>query len=102
MFTLRKQMRPTWAEIDLRAFDRNVNAVVERLPQDSKLIAVLKADGYGHGAVQLAKRCESLPVAMIATALLEEALEIRRAGSTLPLLVFGALSEEQVRMAVED
>ena len=95
MRTLREQIRPTWAEIDLRAFDRNVTAVASRLPQDSKLIAVLKADGYGHGAVELARRCESLPVAMIATALLEEALELRRAKITLPLLTFGALSEAQ-------
>ena len=102
MRTLREQIRPTWAEIDLRAFDRNVTAVASRLPADSKLIVVLKADGYGHGAVELARRCDSLPVAMIATALLEEAIELRRAKITLPLLTFGALSEAQVRMAVED
>jgi alanine racemase len=101
MRTLRERIRPTWVEIDLKAFDRNVNAIASRLPADSKLVAVLKADGYGHGAVELARRCEQLPVAMIAVALLEEALELRRAGIGLPLLVFGALSEEQVRMAVD-
>lgn len=96
-----RELRPTWAEIDLRAFDRNVSAVAARLPQGSKLIAVLKADGYGHGAVELTRRCESLPVAMIATALVEEAVELRRAKITLPLLTFGALSEEQARVAVD-
>ena len=96
------RIRPTWAEIDLRAFDRNVSAVASRLPSESKLIAVLKADGYGHGAVELARRCQQLPVSMIATALLEEAVELRRANITLPLLVFGALSTEQVRIAVDD
>lgn len=101
MFTLRNSMRPTWVEVDLRAFDRNVRAIASRLPEGSKLTAVLKANGYGHGAVELALRCEALPVAMIAVALLEEALELRRAGVTLPILVFGALSAEQVRMAVE-
>ena len=95
------ESRPTWAAIDLRAFDRNVHAVAARLPAGSALIAVLKADGYGHGAVELARRCEALPVSMIATALLEEALELRRAGIVLPLLVFGALTEEQVRIAAE-
>lgn len=102
MSTLRESIRPTWVDIDLRAFDRNVNAVVSRLPEGSKLIVVLKADGYGHGAVQLARRCENLQVAMLATALLEEALELRRAGIALPLLVFGALSESQVAMAMDD
>ncbi|HEX2120158.1 MAG TPA: alanine racemase, partial [Thermoanaerobaculia bacterium] len=48
MSTLRESIRPTWVEIDLRAFDSNVNAIVSRLPEGSKLIAVLKADGYGH------------------------------------------------------
>jgi alanine racemase len=101
MLTLRNSIRPTWVEIDLRAFDRNVQSIVDRLEGGSKLIAVVKADGYGHGAVQLARRCEELPVAMIGVALLEEAVELRRAGITLPLLVFGALSEGQVVEACE-
>src|SRR5687768_5054261 len=96
------ESRPTWVEIDLGAFDRNVRAVASRLPDDSRLIAVLKADGYGHGAVELARRCHASPVAMIATALLEEALELRRAKITLPLMTFGALSESQVRMAADE
>lgn len=95
------ESRPTWAAIDLRAFDRNVNDVVSRLPGGSRLIAVLKADGYGHGAVELAQRCEKLPVAAIAVALLEEAVELRTAGIGLPLLVFGSLSEEQIRIAAD-
>jgi len=101
MSTLRESIRPTWVEIDLAAFDRNVAAIASRLPADSKLVAVLKADAYGHGAVELARRCEQLPVAMLAVALLEEAAELRRAGIALPILVFGALSAEQMRMAAE-
>jgi len=94
-------MRPTWADIDLAAFDRNVDAINARLPDGSRLIAVLKANAYGHGAVELARRCTADRVAMIATALLEESLVLRRAGITLPLLVLGPLKEEQVREAVE-
>ncbi|HEY0159377.1 MAG TPA: alanine racemase [Thermoanaerobaculia bacterium] len=96
-----EQQRPTWAEIDLRAFDRNVDAIASRLPSGTRLIALLKADAYGHGAVELARRCTPDRVAMIGVALLEEALELRRAGITLPLLVLGALNEEQVRIALE-
>ncbi len=92
-------MRPTWVEIDLPAFDRNLAAIVSRLPADSQLIAVLKADGYGHGALELAKRCSAERVAMIATALLEEALELRRGGITLPLLVLGGMNEAEIRLA---
>jgi alanine racemase len=94
-------LRPTWVEIDLRAFDRNVEAIGSRLPAGTKLIAMLKADGYGHGAVELARRCKPEQVAMIGVALLEEALELRRAGIALPILVLGPLNERQVRLALE-
>src|SRR5687768_15110514 len=94
-------IRPTWAEIDLGAFDRNVATLASRLPAGTKLIAMLKANAYGHGAVELARRCKPEQVAMIGVALLEEALELRNAGITLPILVLGPLSERQVRLALE-
>ena len=71
------------------------------LPDGSRLIAVLKANAYGHGAVELAKRCRPECVAMIAVALLEEALELRQGGIELPLLVFGPLSKGQIVAAIE-
>ena len=95
-------MRPTWANIDLHAFDRNVDAINARLPHGSRLIAVLKANAYGHGAIECARRCTPDRVAMIATALLEESLALRHAGITLPLLVLGPLSETQVSVAKEN
>jgi alanine racemase len=96
------QMRSTFAEIDLRAFERNIEALAAKLQDGTRLIALLKADAYGHGAVELALRCKPEKVAMIGLALLEEALELRRAGITLPLLVLGALSEAQVRIAIDN
>ena len=97
----RPDVRPTWAEIDLAAFERNIDAIVRGLPQGTRLIALLKANAYGHGAVELARRCSPDKVAMIGVALLEEALELRNAGITLPILVLGPLNETQVRMALE-
>lgn len=94
-------LRPTWAEIDLDAFSRNVDAIVRHLPRGSRLIAVLKADAYGHGAIEVAKRCDAGRVAMIATALLEEALELRNAGIQLPLLVLGPLKESHIPIALD-
>lgn len=94
-------MRPTWAAIDLDAFERNVAAISAALPERSRLVAVLKADAYGHGAVPLARRCERQRVAMIATALLEEAVELREAGITTPLLVLGALNRAQIAAALD-
>ena len=95
-------IRPTWAEIDLGAFGHNVETIVSRLPDGTRLIALLKANAYGHGAVELARRCRPDKVAMIGVALLEEALELRRAGITLPILVLGPLNETQVRQALEN
>ena len=85
----------------MAAFARNVDAIVRGLPQGTRLIALLKANAYGHGAVELARRCSPDKVAMIGVALLEEALELRDAGITLPILVLGPLNETQVRLALE-
>ena len=95
-------LRPTRAEIDTEAFSRNIDAIVRRLPRDSRLIAVLKANAYGHGAVEMARKCRPDRVAMIATALLEESLELRNAGITLPLLVLGPLKQEHIAIALDN
>jgi alanine racemase len=100
MSTLR-ELRPTYAFIDLDRFDRNVDVIARSLPSGARLVAVLKADGYGHGAVELAKRLTADRVAMIAVSLLEEALELRRAGIALPLFVLGPLSQAQIVIALE-
>jgi alanine racemase len=92
-------IRPTWADVDVAAFRRNVAAITAMLPDRARLVAVLKADGYGHGALPLARACHDR-VAMIAVALLEEALVLRRGGIDTPLLVLGPLTEGQVRVAI--
>ncbi len=96
-----EDFRPTWAEISLGAFERNIDAILSCLPAGTRLIALLKADAYGHGAVALAQRCSPDKVAMIGVALLEEALELRKAGIALPILVLGPLSETQVHAALD-
>jgi alanine racemase len=97
-----ESMRPTWADIDAAAFRRNVIRIAGRLPAGSRLIAVMKADAYGHGAAQLAKQCSPEHVAMIAVVMLEEALELRRAGIALPMLVLGPLNAKQIALAVDN
>lgn len=94
-------IRPTWVEIDLGAFDRNLDAIVSILPPETRLIPMLKANAYGHGAVALARRCSPEKVGMIGVALLEEALELRRAAITLPILVVGPLNERQIGIALD-
>jgi alanine racemase len=99
MSTLRES-RPTYAVVDLDQFERNVDVIARSLPHGARLVPVLKADAYGHGAVELAKRLTADRVAMIAVSLLEEALELRRAGIELPLLVLGPLTHEQIPVAL--
>lgn len=93
--------RPTFAEISLGAFERNIDRIVASLPRGTRLIAKLKADAYGHGAVALARRCTAEKVAMIGVSLLEEAVELRRAGISVPILVTGPLNAAQVRIALD-
>ncbi len=93
-------LRPTFAEIDLEAFDRNLDAIAAPLPAESRILAVLKADAYGHGAVELARRCEG-KAAGIAVALLEEAIELREGGIELPILILGPLTAPQFDVLFE-
>jgi alanine racemase len=97
-----RDSRPTYAEVDLSRFDNNLDVISRLLPAGARLVPVLKADGGGHGAIELARRCTPDRVAMIALALLEAALELRRAGITLPLLVLGPLQLEQIPIALDN
>lgn len=78
--------RGTVAEIDLAALSRNF-ATVQRLGADRPVIAVVKADAYGHGAVEAARRLSADGAALLAVAFTNEARELRAAGITGPLLV---------------
>lgn len=94
------RLRPTFAEIDLEAFDRNVDAIRAILPEGSRMIAVVKADAYGHGAVPLALRCEDR-VGGFAVALLEEAESLADAGIRAPILILGPLTAPQFDLCFE-
>jgi alanine racemase len=93
-------LRPTFAEIDLEAFDRNLGAIAASLPPESRMIAVLKADAYGHGALELARRCGGV-AAGIAVALLEEAIELSDGGIEMPILILGPLTAPQFEAVFE-
>ena len=76
------------AQIDLSAVRKNIEAIRASVRPDCKLMAVLKADGYGHGAVPIAKRIDDIADAY-GMAIVEEAVELREAGITKPILVLG-------------
>ena len=78
----------TQAKIDLDAVEYNYNSTRAKLPQGCKLLGVIKADAYGHGAVELARflenKCDFFGVACI-----EEAVELKKAGIKTPILILG-------------
>lgn len=87
--------RPTWAEINLDALHANTLKIAA-LVSPARIMAVIKADGYGHGAVAMAREFEKAGVAYFGTATVEEALEIRQAGMSMPILVLGGMTLPQL------
>ena len=89
-------IRPTVARVDLDAIRNNCRAISAYLASAGRpapgLVAVVKANAYGHGAPQVARALEDAGAAMLACADIEEAVVLRQAGVRAPILVFGALS----------
>lgn len=81
--------RPTYIELDLEALAHNVRAIREHLPEGTEVMAVVKANAYGHGAIPIARAALKAGATRLAVALLEEGLELRRAGIEAPILVLG-------------
>lgn len=86
MYNLDKTAR-TWVEIDLRALKHNLEYAKRNIGR--KVICVIKADAYGHGAVQCGRYLEKNGADMFAVAALQEALELRENGIKLPILILG-------------
>lgn len=83
----------TEAAIDLDAAEHNFNVTRAKLPQNVKLLCVIKADAYGHGAVELAKLFEGR-ADFYGVACTEEAIELIQAGIKTPVLILGAVARE--------
>lgn len=91
------------ADINLDAFAFNLESIKNNLKEDTKIITVLKADGYGHGALPLAREAVKDPrVWGIAVATVEEAAELRQGGIRKPLLILGYTYEEDYEQIVRE
>ncbi|NDI34676.1 alanine racemase [Chengkuizengella sediminis] len=93
--------RPTWAEISLDALHYNLTRFQEILPNHMGIMAVVKANAYGHGAVEVAKQAILSGAQYIAVAFLDEALELRNSGITAPILILGYIPPEAVELAIQ-
>ena len=86
--------RHTYCEIDLDAIRHNVGVMRSCLHDGVDFLAVVKADGYGHGAVQVARTALEAGAKMLAVAIPEEGVQLRQAGIDAPILVLGGIEEE--------
>ena len=88
-------LKRTWAEIDLDHLTHNFEVIRRRVGDKVKLLGVVKADGYGHGAVEIAKRLEQLGAGYLAVSNINECEELRDSGVTLPILMLGFTPADQ-------
>lgn len=93
--------RDTWLEVNLAAFEDNVGKIKQSLPEGMGMMAVIKADAYGHGAPMLAPILESFGVDLLGVASVDEALQLR-AATTLPILVLGTSPDWALQFATEE
>ncbi|GAA0311506.1 alanine racemase [Gracilibacillus halotolerans] len=96
-----KFYRDSWIEVNLQHIQYNIEQLRDRLEAHTGIYAVVKANGYGHGDVEVAKVALQAGANRLAVALLDEALHLREAGIEAPILVMGRTRPEDVPLAVE-
>ncbi len=93
--------RPTWAEINLDALAANFQLVKNHVGPGANVMAVVKANAYGHGATDCARRLEREGANWFGVALPEEGIELRAAGITKPILCLGGFWEGQAQLCLQ-
>ncbi len=88
---------PVWAEIDLKAIAHNISELRRITQPDARLMAVVKANGYGHGAIEVSRCALENGASSLGVARIEEGIQIRKAGIDAPILVFGYTRPEQAK-----
>lgn len=92
--------RPTWLEINVDAIAQNVRTIKEIIGPHVRLLAVLKADAYGHGAIKVARIALNNGASYLGVASVNEAVRLRQAGISAPVLVLGYTPAWQAREAL--
>jgi alanine racemase len=92
---------PTWMEMDYAALGSNVAALRRRLAPGTRLIASVKANAYGHGIIEVARRLAELAVDTLATGSLRDALAVREAGIGADIIMLGATLPEGIPQLLE-
>lgn len=98
---MEKQKDRAWLEIDLDCIEQNYHQIKESISKDCEIMAVIKANAYGLGAVTIGKLLEKLNCPYLAVACLEEAMELRESGITTPILTLGPIDPNNVGIAID-
>ena len=93
--------RPTWAEIDLNQLAANFQQIRQRVGSTARIMAVVKANAYGHGAVECARRLAAEGADWFGVALPEEGLQLRNSGITQPVLCLAGFWPGQAAACVQ-
>ena len=95
-------IRDVCAEINLGAIKNNLTKIRKHIQPTAKLCAVVKANAYGHGAVEVAKVAEEVGADFLAVATVEEGLQLRHADFKLPILVLGLIPETAIQISIRN
>ncbi len=92
---------PCWIEVDLDAIRHNVEAIRDLLPEGCEIAAVVKAQGYGHGAIPVARVALDAGASWLAVARVREGLQLREAGLDAPILLLGPFGDDEIPSIVD-
>lgn len=95
-------LRRTWAEIDLDTLKENYLKLKEHIGNDVKFMGIVKADAYGHGSVQVGRCLQEAGADYLAVSSIDEAMELRTNGITMPVLILGHTPRDQVEKLIEN
>ncbi|MBO4889984.1 MAG: alanine racemase, partial [Lachnospiraceae bacterium] len=93
---MKSTLKRTWAEIDLSALSYNYRKIREHTGEGVGFCGIVKADAYGHGAVMVSQTLQELGADYLAVSSIDEAMELRYNGITMPILILGHTPREQV------
>jgi alanine racemase len=93
--------RPTWAEVNLKNLAYNLNQVKKALSAGTRILATIKADGYGHGLLPVARKLTACGVDYFGVASIDEGIKLRSAGIKDPILILGLIFEEDFRVVFQ-
>ena len=95
-------LKRTWAEIDLDALAHNYRTLKAHIGENVKFMGIVKADAYGHGSVQVSRCLQEEGADYLAVSSIDEAMELRCGGITMPVLILGHTPRDQVEKLIDN